>query len=506
MVAHQTAAVFHNFVLTSDTANAIQAECSYRTLQTVRHLTLIIDGAKASKWVAGCSALLKAACCSRVEQVKLQIRFPAVYKNSPFSHALLDDILPAIVRVCGTRTLEFSLHFQFDFHASDLSPVEAVALITDICSYIGSAQVVSVTLHNPPASADAFEARPLRVACPNLKYSEIRSKVPRLRDVSQWLHYVACNETSFDVSLSDEADADEVNDAAAVLTPLLTICKTVKLQQWPKLVLSVAITPLIAIEHLECACLWYHCLPEWSNLQHLTGNALRSLRMSADSDDVVQGLASHLTTGKLPNLDKLYIDQAGTMDQDEFYAPYKTLVTIFKQRRGDFQCALSLALTEGHHDELSRLLRVLREALVELSLTFNAPTRVDFAMQFPRLRSLALNNEFVFSLADCTDWQDEHSLARIISEISAPSLRDLDMQLYQMDRRYLGMLQCILSGGAYSDVQLAKFPELVTCCTSHRREYDSPRMKEALAELVEGAQRRGEIQYSMMSYIGAQRP
>lgn len=79
---------------------------------------------------------------------------------------------------------------------------------------------------------------------------------------------------------------------------------------------------------------------------------------------------------------------------------------------------------------------------------------------------------------------------RIASEISAPALRKLDIDLHIMDGRSFNMLRHILE-------ETPKCPELSQCTTEHRRDHMSDRVDDALSSLAMKVKKRGEIEWIM---------
>ena len=96
----------------------------------------------------------------------------------------------------------------------------------------------------------------------------------------------------------------------------------------------------------------------------------------------------------------------------------------------------------------------------------------------------------------------DHSLARIVNEISAPGLHELHLSFQLMTARYFAMLWSILDGNNYDCGQQPKFPELRECTVYYHDKGDSQAMQTALAGLEARVRECGEIRFTRTSRAG----
>lgn len=460
-----------------------------------------MDGTDSSDDAAYRLPLLILAYCGGAEALKLHIKLPQDHARSAFARKMRQEVLPGIASAYRSRTVQISLHLCFAQVAVSTS-IEAATLITTICQAVGPQYISAICLERPPVDSAGIAATPLRVICPRLrKFSIHPHQVQHLLDFGSWLRFGACKIVVFDVFTRESKEALSAYDSSIVLTPLLGICETLQISGYPKQAKMARNAANLKLRHLHYPPANGHLHdPNWRHLRTLAGDSLLTLRIDVEHDKLLAELVHHLSSGGLPELRRLNIGQSGNFSEANFLGNYEQLVPMCKNRSCLLLCELGLDVREGDDEPLEELLSLLSDNIEKLHLTFWYPVATDFAFTFTCLRSLFLRSDYASDDGiDIRSWHFDHSMARVVSEIRAPALRDLYLTIYVIDARYFGMLQCLLDDDGYDNRELRKFPDLARCTVRHQPDFCSPRMARFLADLVDRVRECGEVDFDIRS-------
>ena len=404
--------------------------------------------------------------------------------------------MPEIANLFDHSSIDISLRVEF-VSGSDLDNRRAAAAVFAMCNAIGAHNIVDVRVDRPPCSPDEIVLTPLREVCPRLARFELNScDLLILSGVPHWLRFGASKEVVCQIKVADPSAIlpDDIF-LESLLLPLAGICQTLHISDLPHDLLGGDAVPNFAparVFYPSSGIASSYCAA-WPYLQSFLTPNLQRLRTHDEDGSILYDIIDYIEAGlqNLPNLQHLHIDQSGGFDEVDLSDEYGRLTEQCRQRRCNLRCSLSLSIRRQDSAKLEQLLAIVREGIVELRLSLWAPVTCGFSMRFSRLRHLTLDTDYVDDLDSGIDnWASDDSLARIIDQIMAPNLRTLELWLYPMSARYLGMLHSIL--------YLKKFPELTECTTRHRTKFDTGSMNQAVNKLANSVKQIGEVKWTRL--------